>query len=173
MSTQDSDDKREALNAYHRAWHAAHPEKYAEYARRLRERHPDKVKARKRRYYLRHKEKVAAANKRWREQNPEKYRQQWRNWAKRHPKRAQAHARKKRYGLLPEAYAALLQAQHNCCAICLTPMTTTTRGLVVDHCHTQRRVRGLLCDGCNVGLGGFKDDPAALRRAAEYVEQHS
>jgi hypothetical protein len=30
--------------------------------------------------------------------------------------------------------------------------------------------RGLLCRGCNLGLGHFEEDPARLVRAAQYLE---
>ena len=39
----------------------------------------------------------------------------------------------------------------------------------VDHCHRRGSLRGLLCHACNKGLGFFVDDPARLRRAADYV----
>jgi hypothetical protein len=32
-------------------------------------------------------------------------------------------------------------------------------------------VRALLCHHCNVSLGRFKDDPALLRAAADYLEK--
>ena len=44
--------------------------------------------------------------------------------------------------------------------------------LGVDHRHKDGKVRGVLCRACNTGLGQFEDDPALLRRAAEYVEQN-
>lgn len=42
--------------------------------------------------------------------------------------------------------------------------------LVVDHCHEKGIVRGLLCNGCNVGLGAFRDSPHILKRAAEFIK---
>jgi Recombination endonuclease VII. len=53
------------------------------------------------------------------------------------------------------------------------------RRLVIDHDHSccagERTCgecfRGMLCQSCNVGLGMFDDDPAALRKAARYVER--
>jgi recombination endonuclease VII len=43
--------------------------------------------------------------------------------------------------------------------------------LVVDHCHRPRRVRGLLCVGCNAAIGHFRDDKAALLVAIAYLSQ--
>lgn len=43
--------------------------------------------------------------------------------------------------------------------------------LRVDHCHMAGRLRGLLCDPCNKGLGFFRDDPKRLRSALRYLKR--
>lgn len=74
------------------------------------------------------------------------------------------------YGLTPEAYDALLDAQGDRCGICGEPGTPwPDRNLAVDHCHDSDVVRGLLCRHCNTGLGAFRDAPARLLKAIEYL----
>src|SRR5262245_45150922 len=72
-----------------------------------------------------------------------------------------------RYGISRADYEALLAHQGGVCAIC---GSKSHRRLVVDHCHVCRRVRGLLCRNCNVGLGMYCDDTRRLRAAIAYLE---
>lgn len=44
--------------------------------------------------------------------------------------------------------------------------------LRIDHDHLTGKIRGLLCNECNLGLGKFQDDVSRLREAAVYVERH-
>ena len=62
----------------------------------------------------------------------------------------------------------MLEEQGGVCAIC-----KTAPAVHVDHDHATGAVRALLCFNCNGGLGQFKDDPAVLRAAAEYVTFHT
>jgi hypothetical protein len=73
----------------------------------------------------------------------------------------------RRYGITGEEADHLLRLQNGLCAICqLAPASH------VDHDHATGAVRQLLCFNCNGGLGQFKDDPEALRAAADYIERH-
>jgi len=83
---------------------------------------------------------------------------------------------KSRYGLDYETYLELLESHNNVCGICKKPETAissygTPRRLTVDHCHETGRVRGLLCDNCNRGLGHLQDDVSILKSAIEYLGQ--
>lgn len=44
---------------------------------------------------------------------------------------------------------------------------------VVDHCHTTKKVRGLLCHHCNVAVGHMQDDPDIAARLTNYLRNHT
>lgn len=74
-----------------------------------------------------------------------------------------------KYGVTPETHQAMFVAQVGLCRICGESVTMRSP---IDHDHSTGEVRGLLCFGCNVGLGHFGDDPARLRAAAAYLEEY-
>ena len=59
---------------------------------------------------------------------------------------------------------AKLKAEVTQCVIC-----GAEEKLVVDHDHKTGKIRGLLCNHCNRGLGHFRDDPTLLEFAAQYL----
>ena len=80
---------------------------------------------------------------------------------------------KKKFGMTPEEFQAMHDAQNGRCKICKEPLTAGKGGSVVDHCHKTERVRGLLCNGCNSGIGWFKEDPERMIAAIAYLEEHN
>lgn len=80
---------------------------------------------------------------------------------------------RQKYGLEPQHKAALLDAQNNSCAICNYKFDQKIGDMKVDHDHLSGKVRGLLCDLCNRGLGMFKDNPDNLTSAISYLTKHS
>jgi hypothetical protein len=84
----------------------------------------------------------------------------------------------KKYGITLDQYNQILQKQKCLCVICLQPETLVdskskkVRRLCVDHNHLTGKVRGLLCDKCNRGLGNFQDNTAILSMATNYLILH-
>lgn len=81
-----------------------------------------------------------------------------------------------RYGVTPDEYQLMLAAQDSKCSLCgFVPPPGGVKAasrLHVDHDHETGRVRSLLCNGCNRGLGYLQDSPELLRAAADYIERH-
>lgn len=74
-----------------------------------------------------------------------------------------------RYNLSLSDYKLKLIEQDNKCVIC----GLASYRLVVDHNHTTGQIRSLLCDGCNTGLGSFKENKEFLMNAIKYIDHHS
>lgn len=86
------------------------------------------------------------------------------------PKATRRYKLKSKYGLTTDEYSSLLKSQNGRCAICETDDPKGRHGVfVVDHCHDTGRVRGLLCNFCNVAIGRFGDTPEALMRVVDYL----
>ena len=77
----------------------------------------------------------------------------------------------KQYDMTAEDYDAMFKTQRGVCLICsrTQPGNGHVR-LVVDHDHATGRVRGLLCNNCNIGLANFRDDPTLLASAIKYLD---
>ena len=115
-------------------------------------------KSKKRRETPENKERSRLATERWRK-NPKN-------------KRSYLSSKyKARYGITLDEYENMLDSQDNKCFICEEEAGYNNKPLYVDHCHSTNKVRKLLCQHCNSGLGMFKDNPELLSKAAEYVKQ--
>jgi len=155
--TYDADPEKGA--AITRAWRQANPEKSKEIDRRWRERNP---------------EKSAANTRAWQRNNKERWADTRKAWASRNPERVRLNSRK--YSGIVDAHLcdAVLALQGGVCAICQGSNPGSGRSgrtWQADHDHAPGGLlRGMLCRGCNVGLGHFKDSPDTLRRAISYLE---
>jgi len=68
------------------------------------------------------------------------------------------------YGITPEDYNNILKSQDGKCKIC-----KSSNKLHLDHCHSTGKVRGILCQSCNHGLGNFKDNLDLMKKGIEYL----
>jgi hypothetical protein len=77
---------------------------------------------------------------------------------------------KSKYGLTWAAYLEHYNSQKGNCKICGKHFDLLAwRGLHIDHDHKTGRVRGLLCSGCNLGIGHLGDSIPRLEAAIAYL----
>lgn len=82
---------------------------------------------------------------------------------------------KHRYGIDYSEYEDLLKKQKHKCAICnigendSSYSKYTRPSFCVDHCHATKKVRGLLCNNCNRGIGLLKENVNTLQEAIRYL----
>jgi nitrate/TMAO reductase-like tetraheme cytochrome c subunit len=81
---------------------------------------------------------------------------------------------KHKYGITEKQYDEMLTSQNFGCAICKSTNTKSSaaKRLVVDHCHSTNKVRGLLCSSCNKAIGLFEDSTEFLISAIEYLKRN-
>lgn len=112
------------------------------------------------------------SSKKWRHSHRERYNASQRirsarfraKWGK------QGDHLKTRYGLTVEEFDRMVASQNGLCAICQKPPEGDR--LFVDHNHATEKIRQLLCNKCNSGLGMFCDDRFLLTKAIEYLTKH-
>ena len=151
---------RENLREWQRAY--SQTEKKKEYNRRYYQEHKGEY------VMTRERKDRANANDRKRralsEEERIKHRKEATEWRKNNPTKSKA-IKIRKYGITLEQFNALLEAQGGKCAICgMSDKSNPAKFPVVDHCHTNNHVRGLICSRCNSGLGFFKDSPTLPER---------
>jgi hypothetical protein len=106
--------------------------------------------------------------------NPGKATERSKRWAEKHPGKyrltQKSSGLKKHYGITLEERDLILHSQNDRCAICRTD-DPGKKDWCVDHCHTTKRIRGVLCHFCNSVLGYAKDDTVVLKAAIAYLKR--
>lgn len=80
---------------------------------------------------------------------------------------------KRKYNLEASDYDKMLHKQGECCAICGIKSSDYGKKFSIDHCHKTMKVRALLCNNCNVGIGLFKENLDTLVSAISYLMRHN
>jgi Recombination endonuclease VII len=125
--------------------------------RRYRKKYPERIR-----------EKAKRRKAKYPERSREKAREKNRRYATKYSERSRERKLWQNYRLTLEGRTKILAYQGGVCAIC---GTTGPGGLWwhTDHKKGTFVVRGILCHGCNTGLGCFRENPEALRKAADYL----
>lgn len=79
---------------------------------------------------------------------------------------------KKKFGITTEQYARLYPPGVQCeiCGVSESVLAGQKARLVIDHDHKSGRIRGVICNSCNLALGWAVDSPELLRAMADYLE---
>lgn len=80
--------------------------------------------------------------------------------------------RKIKYNLSNEEYNLILKEQSYSCAICNIHQDDYHKEFSVDHCHKTGKVRALLCNQCNSGIGFFRESTSIMKKAIDYIKKH-
>lgn len=124
------------------------------------------------------------ANRRYGTKNKAKLLKKSTDWRHKNPDLTKYYARRShlkiKFDISPEEADKLINETHGGkCDICCTLDETYTdsRGrqrhkLVIDHDHTSKKIRGVLCGDCNSGIGLLGDDPKRLSKAVEYLNKY-
>lgn len=148
-----------------------------EMTRKDREKNPEKYRKWWSQYKQNNKEKIAEWNKQDRQKNLEKYKKREKESRERNRDKIRRKMILNKHKLTNEQYEGMFKYYDNKCAICRQEETRRNKTggvtcLVVDHCHTDLNIRGLLCHNCNHLIGCAKDDIQILQSAIEYLQQN-
>ena len=77
-----------------------------------------------------------------------------------------------KYKMTIDDYDKILEKQIFSCAICGGKEPKSNYGrFLIDHDHKNGKIRGLLCQPCNTGLGQFEDNIQKLNDAINYLNK--
>ena len=80
----------------------------------------------------------------------------------------------RKYGVDCDWYIQKFEEQEGVCEICKQSYTSKRKKrLVIDHNHMTHKVRGLLCNNCNTGIGQLKENITTLENAIKYLNKYN
>ena len=124
----------------------------------------------RRQYKLDYPERVRKSDHKFRQNNTDKVRMKTREWQSQNQDKMRVYNwRAQGIDITYTQYQEILSQQGSRCAICKIHESKLTKSLCVDHDHNTGRVRGLLCQTCNDGIGRFDDNIELLKVAIDYL----
>lgn len=125
-------------------------------------RNPEKIKMYTKKYYTKHKEKILKNNKEYRFRNLKNI--------KKHNSSTRNSMLKIKYNITLKEYNKMLKLQKNRCAICEKHKNKFKFTLCVDHNHSTKKIRELLCHRCNFAVGYYENSD--IKKIELYLKKH-
>lgn len=99
----------------------------------------------------------------------EEYRKKQAEYREKNRETSVCKALQRTYSITLDDYRTMLEEQGNVCKCC--GLEYTVKRYHVDHCHETGKIRGLLCDSCNRGLGFFGDKSEGVYKGYLYLKR--
>lgn len=77
---------------------------------------------------------------------------------------------KQKYGITLEQKNKMIIDQNGLCGCCGKPLGIISRNICVDHDHSFKYIRKILCNSCNCALGFVKEDINIALKLVEYIK---
>jgi hypothetical protein len=164
---------KEEISEYHKKYREQNKEKLYLQKKTYREENREACNARKRKWNKANREHVNELARALYAKDPQKQVDRSKKYKDSHPGVDRNSQLKRWYGITLDEYNVLLDSQNGKCAICGIDKPMGVGCFHVDHDHITNKVRGLLCQKCNMGIGALQDSPTILRKAAEYLESRN
>jgi hypothetical protein len=112
--------------------------------------------------------KIIEVNRIWAQKNRKKLAMMARLRYQKNKQKELDRIRFAKYGITGEEFRLILEKQGIKCPIC---NKNITKNPSVDHNHITGKIRGLICNKCNLAIGNAEDSPDRLRAMANYLEK--
>ncbi len=119
----------------------------------------------RRKYVAKNREKINAKNKKW----AREHRDAMRVYSQRYFSIPKNRLRYKKY--MEEWHRKRREKLTGLPKPSICPVCRRKGKMVVDHCHKTQKIRGWICDSCNVALGRVNDSIATLKALIHYLEK--
>jgi hypothetical protein len=129
----------------------------------------DKMRIRVKKWSKENYDRLLVARRKRDNANKDRHRNQCREYYRNHKQKELDRIRFKKYGITGEEFRTLVEKQGLKCPICNRDITKNPS---VDHDHVTGKIRGLICNNCNLSVGNAEDSPDRLRAMAEYLERN-
>jgi hypothetical protein len=110
---------------------------------------------------------IACYGKEYRKAKPDVNKRATAKWRKANSDKVYNKYLRYRYGLSIAEYNELLRKQSNSCKLC---GKTPPRFPIVEHCHSSERIRGIVCQLCNVAINWVENSKELLDKVPAYLE---
>jgi hypothetical protein len=132
---------------------------------KYRKKHKKQINEWNKEYYENHKMEAKNHNKEYYENHYESHKEQYKEYYNHDRERIYNQT----YNISLEEYNSLYESQMGCCAICKKPQSEVKKRFSIDHNHKNGKIRGLLCNSCNLFLGICCDDINILKESINYL----